>query len=68
MSDDDEGEYNTITHLETGRGVKLLYSKSKVCTPDARPYTPTFKGDIMLTTSLGCGILGLHPSHTLRKG
>lgn len=31
MSDDEEGEYNTITHLETGRGVKLLYSKSKVC-------------------------------------
>lgn len=30
MSDDDEGEYNTITHTETGRGVKLLYSKSKV--------------------------------------
>lgn len=30
MSDDEEGEYNTITHTETGRGVKLLYSKSKV--------------------------------------
>ncbi len=33
MSDDEEGEYNTITHTETGRGVKLLYSKSKVCLP-----------------------------------
>lgn len=32
MSDDEEGEYNTITHLESGRGVKLLYSKSKVGT------------------------------------
>jgi len=30
MSDDDEGGYNTITHIETGKGVKLLYSKSKV--------------------------------------
>lgn len=30
LSDDEEGEYNTITHTSTGRGVKLLYSKSKV--------------------------------------
>jgi hypothetical protein len=30
MSDDDEGEYNTIRHTKTGRGVKLLYTKSKV--------------------------------------
>jgi hypothetical protein len=30
LSDDEEGEYNTITHAETGRGVKLLFSKSKV--------------------------------------
>jgi hypothetical protein len=30
VSDDEEGEYNTITHTNTGRGVKLLYSKSKV--------------------------------------
>lgn len=28
--DDDEEEYSTITHTATGRGVKLLYSKSKV--------------------------------------
>lgn len=27
---DDEGAYNTITHTETGKGVKLLFSKSKV--------------------------------------
>ena len=33
MSDDEEGDYNTITHSETGRGVKLLYSKSKVRNP-----------------------------------
>ena len=30
MSDDEEGEYNTVRHAKTGRGVKLLYSKSKV--------------------------------------
>lgn len=30
LSDDEEGGYNTITHTETGRGVKLLFSKSKV--------------------------------------
>jgi len=30
LSDDEEGEYNTIMHTRTGRGVKLLYSKSKV--------------------------------------
>lgn len=32
LSDDDEEEeeYSTITHTATGRGVKLLYSKSKV--------------------------------------
>ncbi|CZT05531.1 hypothetical protein WAI453_004957 [Rhynchosporium graminicola] len=39
MSDDEEGEYNTITHTTSGRGVKLLYSKSKVYihpTPSAK--------------------------------
>lgn len=30
LSDDEEGEYNTIRHTESGRGVKLLYTKSKV--------------------------------------
>ncbi|KAF4984246.1 hypothetical protein FZEAL_534 [Fusarium zealandicum] len=30
LSDDEEGGYNTITHEETGKGVKLLFSKSKV--------------------------------------
>jgi hypothetical protein len=30
VSDDEEGEYNTITHTSSGRGVKLLFSKSKV--------------------------------------
>ncbi|KAI5924740.1 GTPase-activating protein GYP7 [Camillea tinctor] len=39
MSDDEEGEYETITHTESGRGVKLLFSKSKVYihpTPSAK--------------------------------
>jgi len=38
MSDDEEGEYNTIRHSKSGKGVKLLYTKSKVrqplCLPD----------------------------------
>lgn len=28
--DDEENEYNTIRHAKGGKGVKLLYSKSKV--------------------------------------
>lgn len=32
MSDDEEGEYNTIRHTSSGKGVKLLYTKSKVRT------------------------------------
>jgi hypothetical protein len=30
MSDDEEGDYNTIAHSRSGKGVKLLFSKSKV--------------------------------------
>lgn len=30
LSDDNEADYNTITHTSTGRSVKLLFSKSKV--------------------------------------
>jgi hypothetical protein len=30
LSDDEEGDYNTVTHTSSGRGVKLLFSKSKV--------------------------------------
>jgi TBC1 domain family member 15 len=39
MSDDEEGGYNTITHASTTKGVKLLFSKSKVYvhpTPSAK--------------------------------
>lgn len=45
MSDDEEGDYDTITHMETGRGVKLLYSKSKVYihpTPSAKDNIPGY--------------------------
>lgn len=31
VSDDEEEEYNTIAHSSSGKGVKLLFSKSKVC-------------------------------------
>ncbi|KAH8683221.1 GTPase-activating protein GYP7 [Tricladium varicosporioides] len=45
LSDDEEGEYNTITHTSSGRGVKLLYSKSKVYihpTPSAKDNIPGY--------------------------
>ncbi|KND93855.1 GTPase-activating protein GYP7 [Tolypocladium ophioglossoides CBS 100239] len=45
LSDDEEGGYNTITHAETGRGVKLLFSKSKVYvhpTPSAKDNVPGY--------------------------
>ncbi|KAJ5895979.1 GTPase-activating protein GYP7 [Penicillium subrubescens] len=45
LSDDDEGEYNTIAQARSGRGVKLLYSKSKVYvhpTPSAKDNIPGF--------------------------
>ncbi|KAG5950284.1 hypothetical protein E4U53_005300 [Claviceps sorghi] len=45
MSDDEEGGYNTVTHTETGRGVKLLFSKSKVYvhpTPSSKDNIPGY--------------------------
>jgi len=45
LSDDEEGGYDTITHTETGRGVKLLFSKSKVYvhpTPSAKDNIPGY--------------------------
>lgn len=45
LSDDEEGGYNTITHASTTRGVKLLFSKSKVYvhpTPSAKDNIPGF--------------------------
>ncbi|KAL2007367.1 hypothetical protein VTN00DRAFT_8805 [Thermoascus crustaceus] len=45
LSDDEENEYNTITHSRSGRGVKLLFSKSKVYvhpTPSSKDNIPGF--------------------------
>ena len=45
LSDDEEGEYNTIKHTTDGRGVKLLYTKSKVYvhpSPSAKDNIPGF--------------------------
>ncbi|KAF2015555.1 GTPase-activating protein GYP7 [Aaosphaeria arxii CBS 175.79] len=45
LSDDEEGEYNTIRHTSSGKGVKLLYTKSKVYvhpTPSSRDNIPGF--------------------------
>ncbi|RDW89157.1 GTPase-activating protein GYP7 [Coleophoma cylindrospora] len=45
ISDDDEGEYDTITATTSRRGVKLLYSKSKVYihpTPSAKDNIPGY--------------------------
>jgi len=62
MSDDEENDYNTITHTEppTTRGVKLLFCKSKVYvhpTPSARDNVPGYIALLQqkpspLTTSL----------------
>ncbi|GMF78194.1 unnamed protein product [Aspergillus oryzae] len=45
VSDDEEDDYNTISHATTGRGVKLLFSKSKVYvhpTPSSKDNIPGF--------------------------
>ncbi|KAF2033475.1 RabGAP/TBC [Setomelanomma holmii] len=45
MSDDEEGDYNTIRHTTSDRGVKLLYTKSKVYvhpSPSAKDNIPGF--------------------------
>lgn len=39
VSDEDEDEYNTIAHQQSRKGVKLLYSKSKVH-PHSHPLHP----------------------------
>ncbi|KAF2238306.1 RabGAP/TBC [Viridothelium virens] len=45
MSDDEEDDYNTIKHAKSGRGVKLLFSKSKVYvhpSPSSKDNIPGF--------------------------
>lgn len=54
MSDDEEDEYNTIAQAASSRGVKLLFSKSKVryCLPsietDLTEYTGLRPSNILL--------------------
>ncbi|KAI2012640.1 GTPase activating protein [Ophidiomyces ophidiicola] len=45
ISDNEEGEYSTVTHTKTGRGVKLLFSKSKNTQVYVHP-TPSSKDNI----------------------
>ena len=45
LSDDEEGGYNTITHTNSGRGVKLLFSKSKVRLSSSLPNSILFAYD-----------------------
>jgi hypothetical protein len=45
MSDEEESEYSTVRHSRSGKGVKLLYCKSKVYqhpTPSAKDNLPGF--------------------------
>ncbi|KAJ9257841.1 hypothetical protein DTO212C5_8817 [Paecilomyces variotii] len=45
VSDEEEDEYNTIAHAKSGRGVKLLFSKSKVYvhpSPSSKDNIPGF--------------------------
>lgn len=58
MSDDEEGEYNTITHQESGKGVKLLFSKSKV-RPESSPRSTSLANSELTLC------LGLHSPNTL---
>lgn len=45
VSDDEESDYNTVAHSKSGKGVKLLFSKSKVYvhpTPSSKDNIPGF--------------------------
>lgn len=55
LSDDEEGGYNTITHAESGRGVKLLFSKSKV----RRRPSPTLRARRL---TAACSQVYVHPT------
>ena len=59
LSDDEEGEYNTIMHSTSGRGVKLLYSKSKV-----RKTSEARLAMMRLITHRSTSILRRHPRIT----
>jgi hypothetical protein len=48
LSDDENGDFNTVTQLGTGRGVKLLFSKSKVYVHPTRSERDNIPGYIAL--------------------
>ncbi|KAK8191044.1 rab-GTPase-TBC domain-containing protein [Phyllosticta capitalensis] len=48
MSDDEEGDYNTIKHTTSGKGVKLLFAKSKVYVHPTRTAKDNIPGFIAL--------------------
>ncbi|PMB66280.1 GTPase-activating protein GYP7 [Beauveria bassiana] len=56
VTDDDEGAYDTITHTETGKGVKLLFSKSKVYvhpSPSSKDNIPGYVALLQQKTTIG---------------
>ena len=52
MSDDEEGGYNTIAHSSPGKGVKLLFSKSKVSRAAMPPNCCTFSREVLSQRTL----------------
>lgn len=73
VSDDEEGEYSTIAHSSSGRGVKLLFSKSKVRSThslglcEALPDLPAQHSNYSIMQIL-TESPGLCTSHTISKG
>jgi hypothetical protein len=63
LSDDEEGEYNTITHTTTGRGVKLLYSKSKA----RMIHSPDFVKRQSGVETRADPSIGVYTSHSVRE-
>lgn len=65
LSDDEEGEYNTVAHTTTTKGVKLLFCKSKVSLgPQIAPIINRF----MCCQMADCPSIGLYPPHTFCEG
>jgi len=60
MSDDEESGFDTITHAASGRGVKLLYSKSKVYVHPSPSAKDNIPGYIALLQQKGAA--GARPS------
>src|SRR4051812_22525415 len=64
LSDDEEGEYNTITHTASGKGVKLLFSKSKVIYSQMPGHAGRKCGVVILNFA-NVPTTGLYPSYTI---